>query len=432
MTDSVHARPLADVRVVAVGADGRAESRGAASTDSSGRYRIDALQPGRYRVGFESPLLDSLEITLAPREVAVSPGSVATTDLALPPATRLRSAVCSGAAVPAEKGVLYGHVVDASSEAPLVGAVVVAAWREMTVDRTTLRPETNDRIATDTTDDAGWYRLCGVPTGSWVSYQLQHLGHTGPVIRTLMDTTLGIAIQHLSLDARTAVDDSVAAGGTIGAAAETGTARLTGVIRGAGDLPLASAEVRVIGTRALAQTDAMGRYTIGNLPAGTQLLEVRRLGYGVADVPVELRSGVTVNGDMRLQKIVNLDSVRVVAMGTRYREFSDHRAHSMYGVFLDQETMEKEHAVSMSDIIARIPGFIVRGEGPFAQVLSARSPTLHPCRANVIVNGIPNQPINDYPPVMVGAVEAYREGEITPNDYFDLRGCATIAIWTKR
>ena len=432
VTDSVHARPLAGVRVVAVGADGRAESRGAASTDTSGWFHIDSLPAGRYLVGLESPLLDSLEITVAPREIAVTDGASARVDLALPSAAKLRSAVCSGAHVPAEKGVLYGHVVDAASEAPLVGAVVVAAWREMTVDRTTLRPETNDRIATDTTDEGGWYRLCGVPTGSWVSYQLQHLGRTGPVIRTLMDTTLGIAIRHLSLDARSAVDDSATTAGTIGAAAETGTARLTGVIRGAGDLPLASAEVRVLGTRAIAQTDAMGRYTLGNLPAGTQLLEVRRLGYGVADIPVELRSDVTVNGDMRLQKIVNLDSVRVVAMGTRYREFSDHRAHSMYGVFLDQETLQKEHAVQMSDIIRMIPGFIIRGEGPFAQVLSARSPTLHPCRVNVIVNGIPNQPINDYPPVMVGAVEAYREGEITPNDYFDLRGCATIAIWTKR
>jgi hypothetical protein len=431
VTDSVHARPLAGVRVVALGVDGRAESRGAASTDSSGRYRIDSLPPGRYRVGFESPLLDSLEITLTPREVTVSQGSAATTDLALPSAAKLRSAVCSGATVPADKGVLYGHVVDAASEAPLAGAVVVAAWREMTVDRTTLRPETNERIASDTTDEAGWYRLCGVPTGSWVSYQLQHLGRSTPVIRTLMDTTLGIAIRHLSLEGRTSADDSAAAG-TIGAAAATGTARLTGVIRGAGDLPLASAEVRVLGTRAIAQTDARGRYALGNLPAGTQLLEVRRLGYGVADIPVELRSGATVNGDMRLQKIVNLDSVRVVAIGTRYREFSDHRAHSMYGVFLGPETMAQEHAVQLSDIIRKIPGFIIRGEGPFARVFSARSPTLRPCAANVIVNGIPNQPINDFPPVMVGAVEAYREGEITPNDYFDIRGCATIAIWTKR
>ena len=432
VTDSVHARPLAGVRVVALGVDGGAESRGAASTDSSGRYQIDSLRPGRYRVGFESPLLDSLEITLAPREVAVAQGAVATSDLALPSAAKLRSAVCSGATLPAEKGVLYGHVVDATTEAPLAGAVVVAMWREMTVDRKTLRSETNERIASDTTDEGGWYRLCGVPTGSWVSYQLQHLGRSTPAIRELVDDTLGIAIRHLSLDRSAPVPDSATGAPVTGAAAASGTARLTGVIRGTGDLPVASAEVRVLGTRTIARSDASGRYSLGDLPAGTQLLEVRRLGYGIVETPVQLRTGATVTGDVRLQKIVNLDSVRVVAIGTRYREFSDHRSRSMYGVFLDPETMAQEHAVSMSDIIRKIPGFVIRGEGPFAQVLSARAPSLQPCRANIIVNGVPNQPINDYPPVMVGAVEAYREGEITPNDYFDLRGCATIAIWTKR
>lgn len=433
VTDSVHARPLAGVRVVALGVDGRAESRGAASTDSSGRYRIDSLQAGRYRVGFESPLLDSLEITLAPREVAVAEGAVATGDLALPPAAKLRSAVCSGATLPADRGVLYGHVVDAATEGPLAGAVVVAMWRELTVDKTTLRSEANERIASDTTDEGGWYRLCGVPTGTWVSYQLQHLGRTTPAIRELVDDTLGIAIRHLSLDATTPVPDTLApTPAMIGTAAASGTARLTGLIRGTGDQPLASAEVRVLGTRTTARSDASGRYSLSELPAGTQLLEVRRLGYGVVEIPVELRSRGIVTSDVRLQKIVNLDSVRVVAIGTRYREFSDHRSRSMYGVFIDPETMEKEHAVQMSDIIRKIPGFIIRGEGPFAQVLSARSPTLRPCRANIIVNGVPNQPINDFPPVMVGAVEAYREGEITPNDYFDLRGCATIAIWTKR
>ena len=395
-------------------------------------YQIDSLRPGRYRVGFESPLLDSLEITLAPREVAVAQGAVATSDLALPSAAKLRSAVCSGATLPAEKGVLYGHVVDATTEAPLAGAVVVAMWREMTVDRKTLRSETNERIASDTTDEGGWYRLCGVPTGSWVSYQLQHLGRSTPAIRELVDDTLGIAIRHLSLDRSAPVPDSATGAPVTGAAAASGTARLTGVIRGTGDLPVASAEVRVLGTRTIARSDASGRYSLGDLPAGTQLLEVRRLGYGIVETPVQLRTGATVTGDVRLQKIVNLDSVRVVAIGTRYREFSDHRSRSMYGVFLDPETMAQEHAVSMSDIIRKIPGFVIRGEGPFAQVLSARAPSLQPCRANIIVNGVPNQPINDYPPVMVGAVEAYREGEITPNDYFDLRGCATIAIWTKR
>ncbi|MFL5618428.1 MAG: collagen binding domain-containing protein [Gemmatimonadaceae bacterium] len=434
VTDSVHARPLAGVRVVALGADARPDRRGSASTDSTGSYHIDSLPPGRYLVGFESPLLDSLEITLRPREVAITQGAVGTIDLALPPAARLRSAVCSGATLPKEKGVLYGHVVDAATEAPLAGAVVVAAWRELDVDRKTLRWDSSQGTASDTTDEGGWYRLCGVPTGARLSFQLQHDDRTSPVISTVVDDTLGIVIRHLSLDAGGPTADSVPGGpDTITVKAASGTARLAGVIRGAGDAPLASAEVRVVGTNAIGRSDASGHYSLGDLPAGTQLLEVRRLGYGAVDASFELRSDVTVTGDVRLQRIVNLDSIRVVAVRSRYREFEEHRTHSMFGYFLDPEAMEWERGPSMSDVIRKIPGFTIVGNGLYAEVISSRAPTLRPCKVNIVVNGVPGQAINDVNPQRVGALEAYREGEQAPAEHFNHGGgCGLIVIWTKR
>ena len=99
--DSVHARPLANSNVVAAGTGSQSEVRRGTTTDSTGRYHIDSLPAGRYVVGFESPLLDSLEVAQSPREAVVPPGSTATVDLALPSAAKLRSAVCLGAALPA-------------------------------------------------------------------------------------------------------------------------------------------------------------------------------------------------------------------------------------------------------------------------------------------------------------------------------------------
>jgi hypothetical protein len=49
-----------------------------------------------------------------------------------------------------------------------------------------------------------------------------------------------------------------------------------------------------------------------------------------------------------------------------------------------------------------------------------------------VIDGMPNQSINDVNPFMVGSVEAYREGEPTPPEYFDHKGCGMIVIWTKR
>lgn len=104
VTDSVHAGPLASVRVQAVGIDSPGAMRGAATTDSSGQLRIDALPPGRYMVGFASPLLGSLEISLPPRAVTIEPGRAASVELALLPAAKLRAAVCPRISLPPGTG----------------------------------------------------------------------------------------------------------------------------------------------------------------------------------------------------------------------------------------------------------------------------------------------------------------------------------------
>jgi hypothetical protein len=430
VTDSVHARPLAGVRVVAASADANGESRGAATTDSAGRFHFDSLPRGRYLVGFESPLLDSLEITVAPREIALREGSTATIDLALPPASKLRSAVCSGATLPQESGVLYGHAVDAMTEAPLLGAVVTAAWRQLTIDRKTLRPENTRRIASVKTDSAGWYRICGVPTGAQLSFILQFHDRSSPVVRAVVDDTLGIVIRHLSLDTTGPTAESPA---TDTSSTASGTARLAGVVSGTGGVPLASAELRVLGTRASARSDATGHYSLGDLPAGTQMLEVRHIGYAAVEKAFELRSGGTVAGDVQLQRVVNLDSMRVVAVRSRYNEFNDHRKNTTFGVFLDPDAMSRQHDPWMSDVILKIPGFAIAGEGPNAKVVSSRGVGSNFCpSANIVIDGMPNQSINDVNPFMVGSVEAYREGEPTPPEYFDHKGCGMIVIWTKR
>ena len=441
VTDSVRARPLAGVRVLAVNAGSPADARGAATTDSAGRYRIEALPAGRYMVGFESPLLDSLEIALPGRAGEVTPGGTATVNLAVPSAAKLRSAVCSGAALPKETGAVYGRVVSAETENPLPGTVVALAWWELTVDRTTLRSDSRLRTASDSTDAGGWYRVCGVPTGTWLSLQLQHDGRAGSVIRTIIGDTLGIAIRHLSFSTSgsRADADSGSESPRGGDTPLSGTAKLGGVIRGIGDTPLASAEVRVRGTEAVGYTDASGRYSLGGLPAGTQVMDVRHIGYVAAETSVELRSGAVVTSDVRLQRIVNLDSIRVVARRSRYVEFDKaYNKKSLGGYFLGPEDLEQMRVAMTSDIVWRIPGFRVVGNGPDAIVVGRNGGSLNQCRANVVVNGAPNQPINDVNPFNVGAIAAYSGGgsfgDVSEYDTGSPRGgyCGLILIWTKR
>ena len=426
VTDSVHARPLAGVRVVALAADARSDSRHAASTDSLGRYRLDSLRPGRYLVGLESPLLDSLEIYLAPREVAVAEGAVATTDLALPPATKLRSAVCSGATLPADRGVLYGHVVDAATEAPLPGAVGTVAWRELTVDRTTLRSESHLRTASVAADSAGWYRVCGVPTGTWLSFVLQHRQHSGAAVRAIVDDSLGIAIRHLSLDLTGPADDTLATNTRTTIASLSGTARLTGVIRGPAGQPLSSAEVWLLGTNAATRSDESGRYTLGELPAGTQVVGVRRVGYAPTEASFELRSNATVNGNVRMERVVILDSVRVVAMRSHYKEF-ERRRKLGGGRFIGPEEIDQYTRYPLMSDVLRMMGYRIVGDGMFAAPASRLSANDEMgCRPNVVVNGVEHQWINDVNPRTVGAIALGGSGSMYDTN------CGLIEIWTKR
>ncbi|HKH93649.1 MAG TPA: TonB-dependent receptor [Gemmatimonadaceae bacterium] len=431
--DSAHARPLAGARVVAVGTGLLTERPREATSDSAGKFHIDSLPIGRYFVGFESPLLDSLEIVVPPRAATIAAGGPTTVNLATPPAVKLREALCPGVPLPEGTGVVYGRVVSAETESPLADVVVAILWRDLSLwdssDHKTLRPVNSQVTASVSTDRGGWYRACGVPRGAWLWMQLQREGRVGPVLHMSVEDTLGIAIRHVSLSSSATRDSAFAVSDT-STAPFTGTAALTGVVRGAAGTPVPSAEVRVRGTRSTGMTDALGSYTLSALPAGTHELEVRRIGYEAAETWVELRSGATTTRDLRMRRIVNLDSIRVVATRTRYRDFQRHREQSMGGIFLGPEDMARQHVAFPSDIVEKIPGFRVVGYGPSAVVVANRGEGYGRCEANIVIDGAENRSINELIVADVGAMEVYRGGY--PAQWTDRRGCGTIAMWTKR
>lgn len=436
VVDSVHARPLAGVRVVAAGTGAQTGVRVESLSDSAGHYHIDSLPAGRYAVGFESPLLDSLEITLTPREAVVAPLSTARVDLAMPPAAKLRAAVCRDTTLAEGTGVVYGRVVHAETENPLSGGVIALQWRDLSFDRTKVRAVTAERTASAPIDGGGWYRACGVPTGAWVSMQVQVEDRVGPVLRTRVDDTLGIVIRHLSLSVPTAPES----GDTLASAVIapfTGTATLTGVVSGPGGA-VAAAEVRVRGARSSGVTDAQGNYTLRDLPAGTRELEVRRIGYEVAEASVELRGGASVRRDVQMQRVVTLDSIAVVATRSRYPEFTEHRKAAVAGKFFGPEDIARRHPALTSDLVRQVGGFTVDRSRGKSTIVGGRGVARgSTCTANVVIDGMSLGrmsadaiSVDDVNPRDIGAIEIYREGDIAPPEYSS--GCGAVVIWTKR
>jgi hypothetical protein len=436
VTDSAHARWPEGASVLAIRTE-PPEHSGGATVDNRGRYRIDSLPAGRYMVELASPFLDSLEITLPPREVTVEAGRASKLDFAFPSGRTLRAGACPGLTLKAGTGALIGRVVDADTDVPLKDAQVAVAWREMAIDRQSLTPQMTERSGAVATDSLGRYRLCGVPTDDWIVVQVQRGGRAGSDVRVMVPDSAGVGVRNLSLSAPAsrpifAPADS-ASDSTVTLPPLTGTASVSGVVRGVGGLPLGEAQVRVVGARGTAVSDARGRFSLGDLPSGTQVLEVRRIGYLLAQQPVELRSGRTVTQDVQLRRIVTLDSIRVLAQRSRYREFEFNRKANRFGKFFTADSIEQRHPLYTSDLFRVTPGFKVAGFALDAVVKSSRgasSISRGECSPNIVIDGMPHQEINLISPSDVGALEIYRPDEPGPLQYNE--GCGVIVIWSKR
>lgn len=100
---------------------------------------------------------------------------------------------------------------------------------------------------------------------------------------------------------------------------QTGT--VAGVVRAADSRePLPAATIAVSGTQLGAITGPDGRFTIANVPTGTQVLVARRLGYAADSIRVSVPDGrrVTVDLDLRILA-VQLNTVVAIGYGTASR-----------------------------------------------------------------------------------------------------------------
>jgi hypothetical protein len=274
-----------------------------------------------------------------------------------------------------------------------------------------------------------------VPTDTYLLVQLQWSGRAGSPLQISVPEDAGVAVRNLSLSASASrpivVLDSTAGGDTTVAPPLRGTATLAGTVRAPGGQPLADAEVRVMDAEGAARTDPAGRFSLANQPAGTQLVEVRRVGYLLGKFPVELRSGRTVEQSMQLARIVSLDSIRIVARRGRYREFDARARRKGFGTFLTEQQIEQRHAFETSDLL-RMSGMRISGTGLDTKIISGRGvqSIMGPCYTNIVIDGIQHQDINLVRPEDVGAMEIYKGQAGAPIEYDT--ACGVVVIHTKR
>ncbi|CAA9320252.1 MAG: Outer membrane TonB-dependent transporter, utilization system for glycans and polysaccharides (PUL), SusC family [uncultured Gemmatimonadaceae bacterium] len=110
----------------------------------------------------------------------------------------------------------------------------------------------------------------------------------------------------------------VAQGVPAAAGAGRGTSSIQGTITEAGTgRALADVQVSIAGTQLGAITSATGAYTITGVPAGAQVVRIRRIGYSPLERPVTVAEGETARLDVTLATAATeLDRVVVTGTGT--------------------------------------------------------------------------------------------------------------------
>ena len=278
-----------------------------ATTDRQGRFRLDSVPAGRRVLVLDHPALDSIGITDLPWAVEVADGSTTEAVLAVPSLRTFVATVCAAfpAQLGADSGIIFGSVRDAERGLRLAGARVVVSW--IATDRSR-RPPRVSRLGRDVlTDSLGNYYVCGVAggvglavaaaAGSFASGELQLEVGERSVLRF-----------DLSVSREAPLADADTAWGT-----RRGLATLVGSVRRERGGPLEGAQASVLGAPTLAVSEADGYFVLRDLPSGSQMLLVRRVGFGFSAMAVELRNRDTTRVSLELQTVTLLDTIRVTA-----------------------------------------------------------------------------------------------------------------------
>jgi len=435
--DSLAGKPLAGA-VVQMVAKGNATKVLSATSGADGSFEIAGVTPGSYIIGFLHPTLDSLGLGVAPTSLEIADSPPAHVALAIPSGTTIRNRLCAPDATADSSGLLIGFARDADSGMPLPGATVVVMWRELVIqngihaDRREIPVKANE---------VGWFALCGVPADGPIMAR----GELGSDATGLMEISVpprGVLHRDFNIprdSAATTVAASDSAAAAAGQTVRRGSARLTGVVRDDKGKPLSGAQLMVWGSEATGTTREDGTFALSDLPAGSQALEVRYVGYSPTRVTVDLVSNATRSVTVTLDERVNVLG-QVTIYGKPSKRHSDftgflQRSKGGFGHFLTRAEIEKRNPFQFTDLFRMIPGFIVVPDTGFGyRIVSTRGSSFGGrCQPTIYVDGMKIYDASDIDgmimPGDIAALEAYAGPSGAPAQYTD-GGCGRILIWT--
>jgi hypothetical protein len=388
------------------------------TSDDEGRFRIDSVPAGRYSITFLHPILDSLDVSAEVLPITVPAKGIVIARLATPSPPALVWLVCR-AASDTFPAMMLGHVLDANDSTAIAGATVTASWSELVLGASSLERRTVRAVAQ--TRESGSYLLCGVPSSMRVEVTAT-VGDrsTGP----LVFSPAGQLVIHRDLRI----------------ARRPGAATVSGIVRDVRGLPAARATVTVSGPPLRALTDDAGRFSLREVPSGTQLFEVRRAGSWpgsqFVDVPgtgardISLALGPRAEATARTPPVAgDLDDP------TGF----DERRNAGIGQFIWGPDLAKVRSKDISELLLQAP-MLFRGSTGRVKLIKMKGRADAPCTPNYFINGYPWR--SGIPGLAqieleqsldfgkLRGVEVYGHAAV-PAIFDRKNGCGSVVIWTK-
>lgn len=446
VVDSIHEGKLAGAVVSVVGTNRRG------TTDEQGQFRIDSVPPGEYRLTLSHPELDTLGLAVTTQPIGMPLGRYAVVRLATPSQAAVLDLYCHGKLLAGPGGVI-GRVLDADTDTPDSGAHVSLVYNPLqgAIAALAKQPPT---VREAHVDDHGMFAVCGVPATLKGKLSAEfHRQTTAEVSVDFADGQfLALAMLHVAGPDTTTpppAPPAAPARGGKGAAApvvasnvtglRTGHAAVTGRVTNVMGQPLAGVDISLEGAAPTTTSGTDGTFSLRGLPAGTQALVLRHVGYSLTDVTVDLSNVAVRQADVKMAPAPPM-LARVTVEGKRDKGLRDvgftTRSKAGIGSYITEDQIAERQPTQMTDLFTQMRGIRVDYSSGYPMLEDSRDAS-GGC-VSYVIDGNPTpmpdpQDFNDFMhPDEVSAVEVYTSAEAPAQ--FQVGGsssCEVIVIWTK-
>lgn len=379
--DSLTSKPIAGALIEVSGSDRMI------TTDPQGRFRLDSVAAGPHRLTFSAPALDSIGLFGFGRDVEIRAGTEQVISLATPSFRTMYARLCSPLEKPVrDSAIVFGTVSDAATGARIDSARVQFSWFGV-VGGSSVRVEETAREARTMAN--GDYGICGLPSDVSLSTRALADGAASGSVQTsigearIVRVDLAVSAElHAAEVAHAAKVDSMPL-------RAHGRSTVRGMVKDERGRPLVNALVVLAAADTAVRTDSVGRFMIGNAPAGTQQIEVRQLGLGAVSRVVQLQSDNTVDVSFVLSPTNTLSKVNVRGNRIGFDQ-SAFLLRKKAGFAHYIEAAEIAKRPDMASALRRMPGLMIRQAGFDFNIYSTRPSAISgPCTPTIVVDGVP-------------------------------------------